>query len=56
MTDHLSPEQLFEFIDEGGGSGPAGWHLMSCPEHLVEDRLLLRRGRYLRQRRIMSSS
>ena len=24
---HLTPEELFEFIDQGGGSGPAGHHL-----------------------------
>ena len=23
MSDHLTPEELFEFIDQGGGSGPA---------------------------------
>jgi hypothetical protein len=32
MSDHLKPEDFFEFIDRGGGSGLAGWHLMSCPE------------------------
>ncbi len=25
MSDHLTPEEFFEFIDQGGGSGPAGW-------------------------------
>ena len=42
MSDHLTPEALFEFIDEGGGSGPVGHHLLSCPECLLElDFLLL---------------
>ena len=42
MNDHLTPEDFFEFIDQGGGSGPAGRHLMSCPECLFElDFLLL---------------
>ena len=42
MSDHLKPEYLFEFIDQGGGSGPAGHHLMGCPECLYElDFLLL---------------
>ncbi len=42
MSDHLTPEDLFEFIDQGGGSGPAGWHLLSCPECLnVPDLILL---------------
>ena len=42
MSDHLTPEDFFEFIDQGGGSGPAGRHLMSCPECLlVLDSLLL---------------
>ena len=42
MSDHLTPEELFEFIDEGGGSGPAGQHLLACPECLFElDFLLL---------------
>ena len=42
MSDHLKPEYLFEFIDQGGGSGPAGHHLMGCPEWLYElDFLLL---------------
>ena len=40
--DHLTPEEFFEFIDQGGGSGPAGRHLMVCPECLFElDFLLL---------------
>ena len=34
MSDHLTPEDFFEFIDQGGGSGPAGQHLLSCPECL----------------------
>ena len=39
---HLSPEQFFEFIDQGGGSGPAGHHLLSCLECLyVLDMILL---------------
>ena len=39
-SDHLTPEEFFEFIDEGGG--PAGHHLMDCPECLFElDFLLL---------------
>ena len=29
---HLTPEDFFEFIDQGGGSGLAGHHLMGCPE------------------------
>ena len=42
MSDHLSPEEFFESIDQGGSSGPAGHHLMSCPECLFElDFLLL---------------
>ena len=42
MSDHLTPEDFFEFIDRGGGSGPAGNHLMDCPERLFElDFLLL---------------
>jgi len=42
MIDHLTPEDFFEFIDQGGGSGPAGHHLLSCPECLFElDFLLL---------------
>ena len=41
-SDHLEPLDFFEFIDQGGGSGPAGRHLMSCPERLFElDFLLL---------------
>ena len=39
MTDHLTPEDFFEFIDQGGGSDR---HLMLCPECLFElDFLLL---------------
>ena len=39
---HLEPEDFFEFIDRGGGSGPAGRHLLSCPECLhVLDLILL---------------
>jgi len=34
MSDHLTPEDFFEFIDQGGSSGPAGHHLMGCPECL----------------------
>ena len=41
MTDHLTPEEFFEFIDRGGGRGPVGNHLMSCPECLFELDLLL---------------
>ena len=42
MSDHLTPEDFFEFIDQGGSSGPAGHHLMGCPECLFElDFLLL---------------
>ena len=42
MSDHLTPEDFFEFIDQGGGSGPVGRHLMSCPECLyVLDLILL---------------
>ena len=42
MSDHLAPEDFFEFIDEGGGAGLAGRHLLSCPECLFElDFLLL---------------
>ncbi len=29
------------FPPSGGGSGPAGWHLMSCPECLFELDLIL---------------
>ena len=36
MSDHLTPEEFFEFIDQGGGSGPAGRHLMVCSECLFE--------------------
>ena len=36
MTDHLTPEEFFEFIDQGGGSGPAGQHVMDCAECLSE--------------------
>ncbi len=41
MSDHLTPEDFFEFIDQGGGSGPAGHHLLSCPECLFELDLIL---------------
>ena len=42
MSDHLTPDDFFEFIDRGGGSGPVGHHLMSCAECLLElDFLLL---------------
>ena len=42
MSDHLTPEDFFEFIDQGGGRGPVGHHLMDCPECLFElDFLLL---------------
>ena len=38
----MTPEDFFEFIDRGGGSGLAGHHLMGCPECLFElDFLLL---------------
>ncbi len=41
-NDHLTPEAFFEFIDQGGGSGPEGHHLMGCPERSAElDFLLL---------------
>ena len=40
--DDLTPEEFFEFIDQGGSSGPAGRHILSCPECLFElDFLLL---------------
>ena len=39
---HLTPEAFFEFIDQGDGQGPAGDHLMECPECLhVLDMVLL---------------
>ena len=41
MSDHLSPGEFFEFIDQGGGSGPVGWHLLACPECLFELDFLL---------------
>ena len=42
MSDHLTPESLFEFIDQGGGSGPSGHHLMGCRECLwLLDMILL---------------
>ncbi len=42
MSDHLTPEEFLEFIDQGGNSGPAGHHLMDCPECLFElDMILL---------------
>ncbi len=31
---HLTPEDFFEFIERGGGSGPVGRHLLLCPECL----------------------
>jgi hypothetical protein len=36
-NDHLTPEDFFEFIDQGGEGccwGPVERHLMSCPECL----------------------
>ena len=45
MSDHLTAEEFFEFVDQGGGSGPVGRHLMSCQECLFElDFLLLAEG------------
>ena len=42
MSDHLTPEDFFEFLDQGGGSGPLGRHLMFCPACSAElDFLLL---------------
>ncbi len=42
MSDHLTPEDFFEFIDQGGSSGPTGQHLVDCAECLFElDFLLL---------------
>ncbi len=42
MSDHLTPEDFFEFIDQGSGRGGMGHHLMDCPECLFElDFLLL---------------
>ena len=42
MTDHLSPEEFFDFLDQSGSSGPVGRHLLSCPECLnVPDLILL---------------
>ncbi len=41
MSDHLTSEEFFEFIDQGGSSGPAGHHLMDCPECLFEPDFLL---------------
>jgi len=42
MSDHLTPEDFFEFIDQGGGSGQVGRHLLSCAECLhVLDMVLL---------------
>ena len=42
MNDHLTPEEFFEFIDQGGSSGPAGHHYLDCPECRCElDFLLL---------------
>ena len=31
MSDHLTPESLFEFIDQGGGSGPSGTSPLVVP-------------------------
>ena len=36
MSDHLTPEDFFEFIDQGSGRGGMGHHLMDCPECLFE--------------------
>ena len=43
MSDHLTPEDFFEFIDRGGGSsGPVERRLLSRPECLsVLDLILL---------------
>ena len=42
MSDHLTPEDFYEFIDRSGGRGPVGHHLMNCPRCLFElDFLLL---------------
>ncbi len=42
MSDHLTAEDFFAFIDRGGGSGPVGRHAVRCPECLyVLDFLLL---------------
>ncbi len=42
MSDHLTPEDFFEFIDRGGSSGPVGQHFLSCSESLnVPDLILL---------------
>ena len=41
MSDHLTPEEFFEFIDRGGSSGPSAHHLTSCPECLFELDLIL---------------
>ncbi len=49
MSDHLTPEDFFDFIDQGGDSGPAGHHFMDRPECLFElDFLLLGGTRYTR--------
>ena len=32
MSDHLTPEDFFEVIDRGGGSGPIGQHLLITGE------------------------
>ena len=38
----MTPEDFFEFIDQGSGRGGMGHHLMDCPECLFElDFLLL---------------
>ncbi len=44
MRDHLTPEDFFEFIDQGGSSGPVGHHLMGCPECSAELDFLLLAG------------
>ena len=42
MSDHLTPEAIYDYSDQGGGSGPAGHHLMGCPQYLfVLDLILL---------------
>ena len=42
MSDHWTPEQLYEFIGPGGGARPVGHHFMDCPNCLIElDSILL---------------
>jgi hypothetical protein len=41
MSDHLTPEDIFEFIDRGGGPGLAGNQLMDCPECLYVPDMIL---------------